>query len=77
MFHTRNIGGLIVKLIAEYLEQAVKFYRMAAEATDPKLKETLQKQGDAFRELADKRAAQLPPVNLPAVTPNKPQPSSS
>jgi hypothetical protein len=54
-----------VKLIAEYLEQAVKFYRMAAEATDPKLKESLQKQGDAYRKLADKRAAQLPPVNLP------------
>lgn len=54
-----------MKLIAEYLEQAVKFYRMAAEATDPKLKESLQKQGDAYRKLADKRAAQLPPVNLP------------
>jgi hypothetical protein len=35
-----------VKLIAEYLKQAVKFYRMAAEETDPKLKESLQKQGD-------------------------------
>ena len=56
-----------MKLIAEYLEQAVKFYRMAAEATDPKLKDSLQKQGDAYRKLADKRAAQLPPVNIPAV----------
>ena len=65
-----------MKLIAEYLEQAVKFYRMAAEATDPKLKESLQKQGDAYRKLADKRAAQLPPVNLPAVVPDKSGPSS-
>jgi len=37
--------GPIVKLIADYLEQAVKFYRMAAEATDPKLKESLSKAG--------------------------------
>ena len=51
-----------------YLEQALEFYRMAEEATDPKLKESLQKQGDAYRKLADKRATQLPPVNLPAVT---------
>ena len=64
-----------MKLIAEYLEQAVKFYRMAAEATDPKLKESLREQGDAYRKLADKRAAELPPVNLPDVirgTPKKP-----
>ena len=65
-----------MKLIAEYLEQAVKFYGMAAEATDPKLNESLHKQGDAYRKLADKRAAQLPPINLPAVIPDKPERSN-
>jgi hypothetical protein len=60
-------------MVAEYLEQAIQFARMAAEATDPKLKESLQKQADAYRKLADKRAAQLnfPPVNLPAVIASK------
>ena len=58
-----------MKLVAEYLEQAVKFERMASEATDTKLKESLQAQALAYRKLAEKRAAELnlPPVNLPAV----------
>jgi len=58
-----------VKLVAEYLEQAAHFYRMAAEATDPKLKESLKKQATAYRKLAERRAAELnlPPVNIPAV----------
>jgi hypothetical protein len=47
---------------------------MAAEATDPKQKESLEKQAAAYRKLADKRAAdlKLPPVNLPAALPDKP-----
>jgi hypothetical protein len=62
-----------VKLVAEYLEQAIRFSRMAAEETDLKLKELLEKQALAYRKLADKRSAQLklPPVNLPAVMPKK------
>jgi len=62
-----------VKLVAEYLEQVVNFERMAAEATDPKLKESLKKQAEAYRKLAEKRAAdlKLPPINLPAVIPPK------
>jgi hypothetical protein len=62
-----------VKLVTEYLEQAVKFDRMAAEETDPKLKESLQTQAAAYRKLADKRAAELnlPPVNLPDVRTTK------
>jgi hypothetical protein len=57
-----------VKLVAEYLEEAIKFESMAAEATDPKLKEALLGQAAAYRKLADKRAAELnlSPVNLPA-----------
>jgi hypothetical protein len=64
-----------MKLIAEYLEQEVHFERMAAEATDPKLKESLQKQAAAYRKLAEKRAPELklPPVNLPSAIPDKPR----
>ena len=60
-----------VKLVSEYLEQVVHFARMAAEATDPKLKESLRQQAAAYRKLAEKRAADLnlPPINLPAVIP--------
>jgi hypothetical protein len=59
-----------VKLVAEYLAEAVKFDRMAAEATDPKLKQSLQDQAAAYRKLAEKRAAdlKLPPINRPAVS---------
>jgi hypothetical protein len=62
-----------VKLVAEYLEHAARFARMAAEATDPKLKRSFEDQALAYRKLADKRAAQLKlkPVNLPAVLPKK------
>jgi hypothetical protein len=58
-----------VKLVAEYLEQVIHFERMAAEATDPNLKESLKHQANAYRKLAEKRAAELklPPVNLPDV----------
>jgi hypothetical protein len=64
---------MVVKLVAEYLQEAVKFSRMAAEATHPKLKESLEKQSAAYRKLADKRAAELnlPPVNLRAIVPGK------
>jgi hypothetical protein len=57
----------VVKLVAEYLQDAFKCSRMAAEATHPKLKESFEKQAAAYRNLADKRAAELnlPPVNLP------------
>ena len=48
---------------------------MAAEATDPKLKESLTNQAIAYRKLADKRAAALPPVNIPDVLkPNEEEP---
>jgi hypothetical protein len=48
-----------MKLVTEYLEQAVHFERMAAEATDPKLKESLTKQAEAYHKLAAKRATQI------------------
>ena len=63
----RGRGGCSVKMIAEYLEHALQFERMAAEATDPQLKESLAKQGAAYRKLASERAERqgLSPVNLP------------
>ena len=62
-----------MQLIGEYLKHALQFERMAEEATDPKLKQSLEGQALAYRKLAQKRAAQikLPPVNLPAVLPKK------
>jgi hypothetical protein len=62
-------------MIAEYLERVLHFERMAAEATDPKLKESLTQQALAYRKLAEKRAAvlKLPPINLPDLVPDKPR----
>jgi hypothetical protein len=46
-------------MIAEYLEHALQFERMAAEATDPALKESLLAQAVSYRKLADERAERL------------------
>jgi hypothetical protein len=48
-----------VKLVTEYLEQAVEFERMASEANDPTLKANLKQQAVAYHKLAAKRAAEL------------------
>jgi hypothetical protein len=48
-----------VKLIAEYLEHALQFERLAADENDPTLKTQFQQRALAYRRLADKRAAQL------------------
>jgi len=45
-----------VKLIAEYLERAHQFERMADHESDPKLKAELEKQAKAYHTLAAKRA---------------------
>lgn len=56
-----------MKLITEYLQQAVQFERMAEESDDPTLKEQLLKQADDYRRLAKKRALALgvPEPGLP------------
>jgi hypothetical protein len=51
-----------VKMIAEYLEHALQFDRMASEAVDAGLKESLEKQAADYRKLARERAARM---NLP------------
>jgi hypothetical protein len=45
-----------MKMIAEYLEHALQFERMAAEASDPALRESLSRQALAYRKLAAERA---------------------
>jgi hypothetical protein len=45
-----------MKLITEYLEDAARFERMAAEERDPKVKAMLVAQATAYYKLAVKRA---------------------
>ena len=62
-------GLKTVKLIAEYLDRAQQFERMAEYSQDPKLREQLVQQSVAYRKLASKRALQLglpPPGANPA-----------
>jgi len=56
-----------MKMVAEYLDQAHRFERMAASETDPKSKRQLEEQAQAYHKLAAKRANAL---NLPM--PKKP-----
>jgi hypothetical protein len=55
-----RIGGVDrpMKMLAEYLENAIKFEKMAAEEQDPKLKDQLEKQASAYRKLAAEIAKQ-------------------
>jgi len=48
-----------MKMLAEYLEKAITFERMAAEEKDAKLKADLEKQAIAYRNLAAERAKHL------------------
>ena len=59
-----------MKLVAEYLDRAMQFERMADGASDPDLKAQLLQQCEAYRKLAAKRAAAL---NAPeGSTPRRP-----
>jgi hypothetical protein len=67
--------GQAMKLVSEYLEQAVHFEQLAAEEPDPKLKAELEAQAVAYHKLAAKRAQQLG-VPLPERPPHlRPTPS--
>jgi len=55
-----------MQLIAEYLERAAHFERMAADEDDPNLKAQLAKQAADYRKLAEKRAKQLGLPSPPA-----------
>jgi len=49
----------LMKLVAEYLADALKFERLAAEEKDEDLKLSLLQQASAYRKLAEKRAKEL------------------
>lgn len=59
-----------MKLLAEYLEHALQFERMAAEETNPALRSDFEGQAQAYRKMAAKRARQL---GLPAPSPAEKQ----
>jgi hypothetical protein len=48
-----------MKMIAEYLENALQFERMAADEENPQLKADLKRQAAAYRKLAAERAQKL------------------
>jgi hypothetical protein len=48
-----------MKMIAEYLEHAINFERMAAEETNPQIKAVFEKQAGAYRKLVADRVKQL------------------
>jgi hypothetical protein len=60
-------GNRAMKLVAEYLDRALQFERMADGTEDPKLRDQLMQQAAAYRKLASKRALNLglPPPDDP------------
>ena len=57
-----------MKLVAEYLQDAIKFEQMAEDAKDEALKAAFMKQAADYRKLALKRAGQLG-MPLPDISP--------
>jgi hypothetical protein len=45
-----------MKMLAEYLDTAIRFEQMAAHEKDPKLKADFKEQAFAYRKLAERRA---------------------
>jgi len=54
-----------VKMLAEYLDTALKFEQMAAAEKDPTLKADFERQAAAYRKLAEKRAKEYG-LNMPS-----------
>ena len=48
-----------MKMVAEYLEHALQFEKLAEDAQDPAFKASLLKQAVAYRKLAGERAETL------------------
>jgi hypothetical protein len=57
-----------MKLVAEYLQDAIKFEQMAEDAKDEALKAAFMKQAADYRKLALKRAGQVG-MSLPDISP--------
>ena len=60
-----------MKMLAEYLDTALKFEQMAAAETDPKLKADFERQAAAYRKLAEKRAKEYG-LKMPQEEPSSP-----
>ena len=67
-FGIYEVSGM--KMVAEYLEHALQFERMALGERCPKAKKQLQDQAAAYRELAQERAKK---INLPLPPRRPPQ----
>ena len=52
-------SGRFMKMVAEYLEHALNFERMAAAENDPQLKANFETHAAAYRKLATARAKEL------------------
>jgi hypothetical protein len=63
---SKEARGHRMKMLAEYLENAIKFEKMAADEKDAKLKEGFEKQAAAYRKLAEKRAKEYG-LNMPTI----------
>jgi hypothetical protein len=64
-----------MKMIAEYLEHAIQFEKLAEAETDEKLKASLLDQARAYRKLADEKATRLnlrPPLPSSQSTATRP-----
>lgn len=48
-----------MKMVAEYLEKALDFERLAKDETDSELKESLFAQAQAYRKLAEERTRRM------------------
>jgi hypothetical protein len=60
MFEQASIAkNLPMNMVAEYLEHALQFGRMAADEQNPKVKAEFEKQAVAYRKLAGERAKSL------------------
>jgi hypothetical protein len=67
-----------MKLLTEYLEHALSFERMAAEETNPEVREQFEKQAAAYRKLVAERAVKYGlPAPSPPLLPGPNEPKST
>jgi hypothetical protein len=54
-----RLRSRVLKMLAEYLERALNFERMAADETNAAIKAVFEKQAAAYRKLAAERSKKL------------------
>jgi hypothetical protein len=52
-------GSIAMKLIVDYIENAIKFEQLAAQERNPEVSAKLKEQAAAYRKLAEERAEKL------------------